>query len=279
MNRLLKVFSLIVFTCAAQLFLGEITFAANGETAIEPLRISLGAKASAMGSTQYGAEGDSFAQFYNPSLLTSIERREIGFMHNQYLQSMNQDVLGYVHPTLTKGVFAAGVHYFNYGSIQGYDSSGVPTSGLTAYDLLASLSWAKSWGKDAEGPRPQGPLSTGLTFKFIQQKLNTRTASAVAADLGLSYPFHAFMLRGLRLGAAIQNVGTDLKHRTQSSPLPRSIRVGGAYSLFSNVITLSVDGILEREKDFYSVAGVEYRFLKSFSVRAGYKGQSKIILA
>ena len=100
---------------------------------------------------------------------------------------------------------------------------------------------------------------------------------------------------GLRVGAALRNVGSAAELVGESAPVPRLLQIGASYERRmesvpeettveefemgetevviapASVITLSLDLRFMREESPSLRAGSEYRFRNGFAVRAGYR--------
>ena len=184
--------------------------AASGKTTANYLNVDVGAKAAALAGSQFGSENDSFAQFYNPALLSGISQKEIGVMHNEFFEDVRQEIFTYVHPTKRYGTFATAINYFTYGKIQGYNAEGSATGKLTANDMMIGTSWARKWNF-IMGETVMQDFSAGGTIKVLSKTLDDETAMGFAVDLGFSYPFTSKYLNGLKVGGSLMNFGSGLK--------------------------------------------------------------------
>lgn len=239
-----------------------------GRSTANYLNVDVGAKAAALGGNQFGAEDDSFAQYYNPAFLARISQKEVGFMHNEFFSDIRQNVLNYAQPIRT-GSVATTLSYLSYGQISGFSTEGSPTGELSANDWLLGVSWGRNWKDRWES------LASGASLKILRKTLADSSATGIAIDLGASYEFKHEKLRGLRFAGSIQNLGPGLKFKDDSSPLPLKFVFGWAYSLWGSALTLAVDGTLNRESPFYASTGIEYKILKTFFLRLGYRGNKR----
>ncbi len=254
-------------------FLGTAA-AAPGRTGTNYLKIDVGAKATALAGTQFATENDSFAQYYNPALMSGISQKEIGFMHSEFVQDVRQEAFAYVYPTINRGNFAASFDYFTYGKISGYDATGGSIGDITASDITIGGSWAKKWDL-VYGERRIEDFSTGASLKILSRKLYSDSAAGFALDLGASYPFHHRRLHGLRAAFAVQNLSNGIKFKNESSPLPRIIRMGFAYSWWGEAMTATLDEVVPADNTPFAALGLEYKIRKMVSIRLGYKGEKK----
>ena len=266
------VLALLVLACALQ----PLAWASSaGRTTANYLKVDVGARAVALAGNQFGADGDSYAQYYNPSFLATLSRQEVGFMHNEFISDFREEVLTYAHPSLRYGTLAAGITEFSYGSIAGYSASGMATGNVEASDLMFNVGWGKSWNFEWSDRKIKG-LSTGANLKVLRKTLADVTAMGFALDLGFSYPFASKNLQGLRIAGAVQNLGPGLSFDTETSPLPRTMRLGLAYSFWGEALTTMVDGVMPYDGGLYPDFGVEYKLLKIAAIRLGYKGDPNL---
>lgn len=259
----------------AGLALNSFAYAGNGISTANYLKVDVGARAVAMGGSQFGSENDGFAMHYNPSLISGMAQKEISFMHNQYFEDLRQDVAVYSVPTERKGNFAAGVNYFTYGKIAGYNAQGAAIGDLTASDLAVHFGWAKSFDwtiRDSEFKE----FSFGANIKLLQRTLADSSANGFALDLGFSYPLQSQYLKNIKLAGAVQNLGPGIKFKSETSPLPQTIRAGFGRSFWGRAFTFSADLVMRNGESMYPAAGLEYRLLKIAAVRVGYKGSKNL---
>lgn len=217
-----------------------------------------GARAAALGEAFSAVSDDVSAMGYNPASLKSLKSGQASFLYQQGLveDSYGQFMIG----TPTKGgSLGMSVGYYNGGTIDLYDGSSVRTVNAQT-DLSVGLSYANN----------MGPISIGLTGKYLSSQLiESERATAFAGDLGMSMPVSS----RLNMGAAVQNIGTELKFIEEGDSLPRMARAGMAYSFMSNnAATLLVDGVYHmNEQELRPAAGLEINF-GLLSIRGGYKG-------
>src|SRR5687767_6342022 len=131
------------------------------------LKLGVGGRGVAMGEAHTAAVNDVMALYWNPAGLGRLSQNEVGFMHNNYFQGVDQGVIYYAQPTRKAGTFGTGLTMLRIGDIQGYDVAGIRTTELTASDTLISLGWGKSWENFQMLPN----LNTGFSLKTLQKKL------------------------------------------------------------------------------------------------------------
>jgi len=198
----------------------------GGLTLLEPF----GARPAALGEAFSAVTNDLSAFGYNPASLKSLERGQASFM---YQKGMAEDSYGQfsIGGPLKRSGLGLSVGYYDAGSMDLVEEDGGTSRTVTAQkDLLVSLGYA----------REMGGITYGLTGKYIQSKLIDKySATAYAMDFG------AQMALGgrLNIGAAVQNLGTQMKFVEEGDSLPRIYRAGASLMLIpgSYATTLLVD--------------------------------------
>ncbi len=249
-----------------------------GTTGANFLELGIGPRAIAMGDAQVGLADDVYATYWNPAGLSQLKGQELGLVDTQYLQGISEQFVGYALPTRQSGTFGLSFTYLGVGSFQGYDATGTPTSGINASDLAGGLSYSHYLYSD---PRTGAGLSAGVTGKWIQEKLDTVSASAYAADFGLFFTpglLWGEKLDGLKTGFALRNVGSALTFDQESFGLPRVLTEGASYTghLWNESITTAFDARQPNDGPQSIGIGLEILTLQSFVLRAGYTSEGDL---
>lgn len=239
------------------------------------LKVDVGGRPVSLGGVQHGSESNAFAMFYNPALCQGMEKKEVGFMHNQYFMDLRQDVLAYTHPTKKHGILGMGINYFTYGDIQGYSAQGLATGKLSANDICVNGMWQKEW-KFKFGSRLVEGVSTGVGIKMLRRSMAGLSANGYAMDLGVAYPIRSGFLKRTKLALSVQNMGPGVKFEKEASPLPQTTRFGMSRSFWGDALNIMVDVVNQKGSGLYANAGLEYRMLKFIALRVGYKGVNSL---
>lgn len=246
----------------------------EGTSGAQFLRIGVGAKESALGETGAVVSG-ARSMFYNPAGLSDLAGTELSLSQVKWVQEVNYSNLA-AAKKYGSGVFGMSVNYLSMPKIDKYDKLGNKVAdSFTALDMAAALGY---------GVRLTPRMGLGLNAKYISSTLDDRTATAIAFDAGLKY---AAMPGALNLGAALQNIGGQLKYETAGNSLPLNVKLGGQYLISLDKDTdlqkdFSFFADLNRSKDsgVYANAGIDfmsiYRDGTSFSFRGGYRTNSGI---
>jgi hypothetical protein len=269
-------------------------------TSMQYLSVIPGARAAAMGNAYaalaHGAEG----VFWNAAGVALTEGQEFSTTYIQWLFDTRQYALGYAISLHDYGSIGLQLQYNDYGSFEeakvGAGSTLYPgqeypyLTGRTfrPYSYVAGLSYAS---------RLTDRFSTGITVKYSHESLYDQTqvpvrdqadsssqsnantfGNVVLFDVGIHYNtgFHS-----VQVGASVQNFGPSIQYGTDKNPAPMLFRVGvaanvmGANSLFINSensrLAVAFDVFQSNDYDQQQHVGVEYEFVNTFALRAGYK--------
>ncbi|MBN1824064.1 MAG: PorV/PorQ family protein [Endomicrobiales bacterium] len=238
-----------------------------GTTSATFLKYGIGSRAVAMGSAFGALADDASALYWNPAGLARLEQKELSVTHNESFENIKHDFAGYAFPVF-KG-YAAIAAYGLYTPEDIERRSGLneadPYEPLTsiegyfkAYDTAAHLSYARFINKN---------LSLGGSLKYIQQTIDTESASGVAVDAGALYSFDT---SPLSLGLAFQHVGTEIKFREKGYPLPMNVKLAAAYRI-TDRLTTTFDLNQPVDNYLFISSGWEYFPVELLSIRAGYR--------
>lgn len=261
-----------------------------GTTAAPFLGISVGPRATAMGSAFTAVGNDATALYYNPGAISRFGRSEFLFTQTDWLVNTKFNWIGFIFNP--DGVNAIG---FSFTSLD-YGEEEVTTvlepegtgENWGASDFAAGISYARNL---------TDRFSIGGTAKYVQMKVWNEKASSFAMDVGLLFitGFH-----DMRLGMSISNFGSDMKmegrdllHRidldeeslgnnetlvanlkTDSWPLPLFFRVGVAMDLVNiadNRLTIALDALRPSDNTEIINVGTELNVKDYVFLRAGYK--------
>lgn len=230
-----------------------------GRSAANTLTVPLGSRATAMGDSYVAVDGSVDSLGYNPAGLSRIKRPVLETTYTHGIIDDHFSFTGYAHP-MSFGVLSAGALYYDAGTINLNLSNGTTGRRKAQQDMVGLL--------NASVPLPMG-FSAGATGKFYRFELAEEAkASGAAIDLGVLW--HS-PVKGLNLGAAIQNMGPDVKFEQEGDPLPMTERFGAAYLLdfekaggsndptrtgFTKFL-FTADGIKPRDGQLYAGLGLE----------------------
>ncbi len=149
---------------------------------------------------------------------------------------------------------ALGIHYLNYGVIQGYDEYGIPTNRFAPYDLNLGLA------------RCFGPF--GLCIKNFQSRVDSVFFTGIIGGISTYIDKRPF-----KIGARIDNVGKEFVHKVD---VPLMLGLGAGFVLPDGFEILTEirgidfewsNGILYSYENLKIFLGAKYILPKEFAER------------
>ena len=212
---------------AASLLLSGPAAAAGSPT----LRRSLSARSAAMADAYSAVAGGLSSLSTNPAGLAAAKRPQLDTTFTSGVLDDTFGFLGWAQP-LPLGVAAAGLSYYDAGKVELRFANGTTETRTAQRDFVGHLAW---------GSALPGGLSIGGAAKFYRFELAQEAhASGFAGDVGAQW---ATPLKGLALGAAIQNAGPGVKFERDNDPLPLTTRGGASWS-WKSVEAKEIDSYL-----------------------------------
>ncbi|MFH2070689.1 MAG: PorV/PorQ family protein [Elusimicrobiota bacterium] len=246
-----------------------------GTTTASFLKIGVGARNIGMGETGSISE-DVNGVYWNPAGIASLKEKEISFMHAAWLEQINYEHLAFAMP-MGAGAIGAAVNYLSMSPMATYDKDGVKIENetFTANDLAVTLSYGKSFS--LSNARDMG-LNIGVNLKYVSSSIEKESAAALASDIGSQIKLKNGKIK---FGLAVQNIGSGMKFKNETDPLPFNIKLGSAYTLMagpSSPLLLAIDVNIPADNDARVNLGVE--FIQKFgplrlSPRVGYKTNTR----
>ncbi|NTV52104.1 MAG: UPF0164 family protein, partial [Candidatus Firestonebacteria bacterium] len=229
------------------------------------LQVGIGARPVGMGEAQAAASDDIYSLYWNPAGLSRLGQSQITLMHNAWFGQINSEYLAYAQP-IAQGGFGIAFNYISFGQFQKYgiDSNNYPIASdeqFSPFTLVTTFGYSQMFA-------PQ--LSLGANLKLVSESVDTYNNLTAALDLGMQV---LKVWNGLDLGLMVQNAGLPI----QGYSLPLNVKAGAAYSFLpaadKNRFTAAVDMNLPipTSQPYYANAGLEYWFVNTIAVRAGYK--------
>ncbi len=221
------------------------------------LRSGLSTRVAGLGEAFTAVSDDENALFYNPAGLANIKRGALALNHTQWFEDIKMDNLVFGYNFDRKFGVAVSVSHMWMPSLMGKDAYGNATQAFNVSSSIIHLGL---------GYRVHPSLFLGLGVKYFQDNLADVTASGIGIDAGLyMYTF----IPGLTLGLAVQNFGSDVKYDSQLEKIPLQFRLGLAYKIRGIPWRIAVDAYKSIDTDVSFNAGMEYTFLRTFSLRVG----------
>lgn len=246
---------------SALLLLGALAPAARalnsqvGTSAAQFLKLGAGSRAGAMGEAYSAVADDVYAVYYNPAGLIGLKGNQLAAAHAEHFQGISYEFAGFGYPFKdaqgeTRSALAASIYNLSVADIERRTAdTRAPSGSFGAGDYSYNLSYARLMT-----PR----LSLGATGKLIHQTIDSYSATAYAADLGVLYTVPGVWKgRPVRLSALIKNLGTDIDFAGVSDPLPRALVFGAAMPVTPRV-KVALDMTKYRDTDLFFGLGTEY---------------------
>ena len=240
------------------------------------LKVGVGARQVALGSAVTSLTGDATNMFWNPAgVALQEETAQASFTHNTWIGGLAQEALAATYRWGDIGTIGIGFMTFGVNGITADRDNGyadpllqsqvidqVSSSTYDYQDLLLQATYSRYITDN---------LTLGATAKYISEKIDDQTASAVGFDIGAIYNIG---VAGWSIGARINNLGSDIKFYDYASPIPLTFSIGTSMVPVNEGITrwmLAVDLVKPQDGQQYYYAGTELGFNKMFFVRAGWK--------
>lgn len=191
----------------------------GGQRAFEYLRLSPGARTSALGGINVSDPATQIsAVAQNPALMRPGLHNQLAVQYNNYHAGINILNLqhGY-HSEKWNTSFSGNIQYLNYGSFDQTDPYGNTIGTFRGTDFAVSLGASKQYKERWRG---------GVALKYAGSRLADLSAGALLADVGVSY---ADTERLITIGAVAKNIGF-MTHRYNTAntaePLPFDLQIG-----------------------------------------------------
>lgn len=242
-----------------------------GTAAAQFLQLGVSARAAAMGETFVAMVNDASGAFYNPGVLSLIDKRQALFNHTNLPAGLAHFFGSYVQPAGDVGTFALSFVLLTTGDIPVTVAFQGPTGeAFSASEMAFGLSYSRSL---------TNRFSVGGTAKIIAQDLAGFDSRTVAFDIGTIYQTG---YRHARLGMSVTNFGPDINFGDQSElgfqsqdfPLPITFRFGVALDLlYSDESKLWLTAEMKQPNDNLrsESIGFEYSYNNLVYVRGGWK--------
>lgn len=272
--------------CAGNLFASD-----NGVSGAAFLNNDVGGRQTAMSGAFTPLADDLFGMRYNPAALGRMTSAQAAGMYQKGMFDTKMQFLGFAMPVPflpieAGGATAAGLtvqlsqngdmDYYSLKSDGSADKNGVSVS--AGSDLAVTLGAGTYLGSLGMGKYGDSDHYLGASAKLISSKLPSSAttdvkATTYAADLGYLARARRY---NLNFGAALTNMGGELKYVSEGTPLPSTARVGLAYDnpLLTRDIgfVFALDGQHMLKDKYTSIRlGTEFSYARMFSLRGGYR--------
>lgn len=235
------------------------------------LRLEPSARGAALAgsySAIYGADINSL--FYNPALLNEEMHGALSVSYLNHLSDVNAGFVAYGRNVGTLGLFAAGIRFLSWGSMERADEFGVRDGTFGAGDVALSLGYARAHDER---------IRYGASLHLVHSSIDNASAQAVAFDAGAVYhlPEQQFTV-----SASVHNLGTTLSsYGITKDQLPVDLRLSVAkrlehFPLLFTITTYNLhdlsgsdDGIIGDVFRHVALGG-EFYLGQALNLRIGY---------
>ncbi len=248
-----------------------------GTSTAQFLKIGVGARATAMGETFVAIANDASALFWNPAGITQFTEDQVIVSHTNWLVDIRHQFLGGVYHLSSQDAIGLSVTVLHMDDMP--VTTEVQPFGTGEYfrfgDLAVGLSYSRMLTNQ---------FSFGATIRYIEETMDVLKMRGVTIDVGTYY------LTGLgtsRFSAVVTNFGNQIKpsgtlllyggqqvSKFEEYSPPTVFKFGFAFEPIndeSNMMTTSIQLNHPNDNSENLSLGAEYTWLKTFSVRGGYK--------
>lgn len=230
------------------------------------LKISVGARGAGMGDAFVAVADDATAVFWNAAGIARIDqdKSQLSLNHANWPADLSFDQVGYVfHMKKIPGAFAVHARALTMQPMEETTAFQPLGTGRTfdAGMLAAGVTYARSF---------TDKFSAGLTANMIHTGLADLSQQTFSLDLGTLYDVGA---AGMKIGMAIQNIGSTERFIEREARIPSIFRVGTSVTLLQSAdqkLIGSFEFSHPPDNSERVNVGGEYSFHKYLFLRGGY---------
>lgn len=231
-----------------------------GTTSSEFVKLSYGARPSALGETYVAIANDSSTIFWNPAGLSLITWKELMASYNSWIQNIKVGSLNYAMPFGQTSSFGMGIMYLNSGSIIKREETKDDAGSYDVKDIGFCIGYGAEFFQN---------VSLGLTLKYVSEKIDSESGTGFSADIGGLYITQINDLP-LNFGISFLNIGGSMGPG-EKSDLPKKVKAGLSLKLFEEKLTVNTEVDYPLSSEMTAGLGFEYMLSEIFVVRLGYK--------
>ena len=230
------------------------------------LKISVGARGAGMGDAFVAVADDATAVFWNAAGIARIDqdKSQLSLNHANWPADLSFDQVGYVfHMKKIPGAFGVHARALSMQPMEETTAFQPLGTGRTfdAGMLAAGVTYARSF---------TDKFSAGLTANMIHTGLADLSQQTFSLDLGTLYDVGA---AGMKIGMAIQNIGSTERFIEREARIPSIFRVGTSVTLLQSAdqkLIGSFEFSHPPDNSERVNVGGEYSFHKYLFLRGGY---------
>ena len=225
----------------------------------ELLKMDISARASGMSGAFVAITGDLHSLFYNPAGLIGIQNKSLSFTYLYHVLDIKTGSIVFAVPHGINSKIAIGVNYINYGSFEGRDERGFPTSSFDAQDVVFVGGFAREYSSS---------LYYGLNGEVFYSKIGGFSSTVIGFGGGVIYSIPEHMLT---IGVSVTNVGfVASAYVDTKDDVPTVIKGGFTKQLAHLPLLISFEYRQYFDGEFQIVGGGEFTFAEFLKGRLGY---------
>jgi long-subunit fatty acid transport protein len=228
------------------------------------LKIGVSARATAMGSAYTAVADDATAVYWNPAGIVNVRGSELSLNQTQWPADIKLSYAAYVfNPRSIYGTFAISARalWMDPQIVRtAFEPDGNGQTFDSGYSSLG-LSYARYF---------TDKFSAGATVHYLHLGLAETSVNTAAADLGIMYRIG---IQGMKVGMAIQSLGSQVKFDQREARLPTMFKVGFSFEpIRAGSQKVLAAGEFQHPTDNAERAnfGLEYNMRDTFFLRGGY---------
>ena len=230
------------------------------------LKISVGARGAGMGGAFVAVADDATSVFWNAAGIArvDVDKSQLSLNHANWPADLSFDQVGYVfHMKKIPGAFAVHARALTMQPME-VTTSFQPTGTGETFDagmLAAGVTYARLF---------TDKFSAGVTLNMIHTGLADLSQQTFSLDVGTLYDVGA---AGMKIGMAIQNIGSQEKFIEREARIPSIFRVGTSATLLQGAdqkLVGSFEFSHPPDNSERVNVGAEYAFHKYVFLRGGY---------
>jgi hypothetical protein len=274
------------------LFLGAQLEAANpnvGTSGAKFLMLPVGARAAGLAGAYTGMCNDASAPFWNPAGLVQVEQTAVHFSYMRWFDSFDLNAASVAYNAGDLGTIALSALTLTMDKMEITTEASPNGTGryFDAQDMALGISYARFLTTH---------FSTGITLKYVYQKIWNETADGIAFDLGTQYHLD---FQNMIIAMSMTNFGSDLRFegpdlnithlrnsnfpasrlapgelQTDAYPLPLHFQVGIGMDLVQEEFfkaRAEIDATHPNDNTERINAGTELVFFDRLYLRGGYR--------
>ncbi|MDD8019311.1 MAG: PorV/PorQ family protein, partial [Bacteroidota bacterium] len=240
-------------------------------------KIGVGARATAMGETFVAVANDASALFWNPAGITQFAEDQVIVSHTDWLVDIRHQFLGGVYHLSSQDAIGMSVTVLHMDDMP--VTTEVQPFGTGEYFRFGDLAVGLSYSR-----KLTNQFSFGTTVRYIEETMDVLKMRGVTVDIGTYY------WTGLgtsRFSAVVSNFGNQINPSGTATLYggqkvssfeeytpPTIFKFGFAFEPINdeeNVLTTALQLNHPNDNSENLSLGLEYTWMKIFSLRGGYK--------